>query len=126
MAAKKPKLTVVGPAGFLGETPAAPAHLGDAGRLLWQEIQAQYQIADAGGRALLQQAAEAADRVNECREIVAAQGAVVRVKGGAPRAHPLLSVERDARAAMLRAVRFLNLDTEPLQAVGRPPGAKGG
>jgi hypothetical protein len=78
-----------------------------------------YQIRDAGGLALLAQACEAADRVAECRQIILEQGAVIRSQG-AMRAHPLLAAERDARAALLRALRYLNLDVEPLKAVGRP------
>jgi hypothetical protein len=72
--------------------------------------------------ALLAQASEACDRVAECRGIIAEQGAVIRSQG-AVRAHPLLAAERDARAAMLRAIRYLNLDVEPLKAIGRPPGS---
>jgi P27 family predicted phage terminase small subunit len=102
--------------------PKVPAHLGDAGRALWHSIMTDYQITDAGGLALLGQACEACDRVAECRELIAAQGAVVRSQG-AVRAHPLLAAERDARAAMLRALRYLNLDVEPLKAIGRPLGS---
>lgn len=119
MAAKK--LHVVGNDPSV-TTPAPPEHLGAAGRDLWLSIQNQYEITDAGGCALLQQAAEAADRVRECRELIAEQGAVMRTKTGA-KAHPLLATERDARAALLRAVRYLGLDIEPLRdKPGRPPG----
>jgi hypothetical protein len=72
--------------------------------------------------ALLGQACEACDRVAECRSLIAEHGAVIRSQG-AVRAHPLLASERDARAAMLRALRYLNLDVEPLKAIGRPPGS---
>jgi len=113
----KPGLRVVPPEDGLG----VPAHLSDAGRSLWRSIVADYKINDAGGLALLGQACEAADRVAECRALIAEQGAVVR-SNGAVRAHPLLAAERDARAAMLRAIRYMNLDVEPLQAVGRPVG----
>ena len=103
--------------------PTVPGHLGDAGRALWHSIMKDYQISDAGGLALLGEACAAADRVAECRELIAEQGAVVRSQG-AIRAHPLLASERDARAAMLRALRYLNLDVEPLKAIGRPPGSR--
>jgi hypothetical protein len=109
----------VPPEGELG--PSAPEHLGDAGRALWHAIIADYRINDAGGLALLGQAAEACDRVAECRRLITEQGAVIR-SNGAVRAHPLLATERDARAAMLRAIRYMNLDVEPLGAVGRPVG----
>ena len=116
----KPNLSVVALERDLA--PTVPAHLGDAGLQLWTAIMKDYQIGDAGGLALLGQACEAADRVEECRRTIAEQGAVIRSQG-AIRAHPLLAAERDARAAMLRALRYLNLDVEPIKAIGRPPGS---
>ena len=53
---------------------AAPAHLGVAGRALWTDIQASYQITDPGGAALLCTAAEAADRIASVRVQIDAQG----------------------------------------------------
>ena len=122
MASKKGANLTVVPLGD-DPLPSVPAHLGDAGRELWQSIQKDYAISDAGGLALLQQACEAADRVAECRVTIAADGAVVR-SGRSVRAHPLLAAERDARAAMLRAIRYLGLDIEPLRdRPGRPSGS---
>jgi len=115
----KPKLTVIapGPAAALG-------HLGDAGRELWTSIQASYQISDPGGLALLRTAAEAADRVASCRKMLDDQGEVLVIKG-VPRAHPAASIERDARAALIRALKELHLDLEPLRdRPGRPEGPR--
>jgi hypothetical protein len=94
----------------------------EAGGALWQSIMRDYGIHDAGGLALLQQVSKASDRVAEYRTTIAEQGAVIRSQG-AVRDHPPLAAERDARAAMLRAIRYLNLDVEPLKAIGRPPGS---
>src|SRR5438105_39512 len=46
---------------------APPANLGPAGVGFWQSIVAEYDISDAGGRALLEQAACAYDRAERLR-----------------------------------------------------------
>jgi hypothetical protein len=58
--------------------------------------------------------------------VIAAEGMIARGSKRQPRAHPLLGVERDARAAMVAALKALNLDLEPLRdGPGRPPGSRG-
>ena len=117
----KAKLTVVKPA---QRTASVPEHLGAAGRELWASIQASYAIADPGGLALLQQAAEAADRIASVRRQIDEQGELLVIKG-IPRVNPLCAVERDQRAALVRCLRNLNLDIEPLRdRPGRPEGAR--
>jgi hypothetical protein len=50
-------------------------------------------------------------------------GETYRDRFGQIRAHPLLPVERDARAQYLAGLRALNLDVEPLRdRPGRPGG----
>ncbi len=99
-----------------------PTHLGTHGRRLWRDIQAAYGIADPGGLALLRVAAEALDRTQAARERIGLDGATLTDKGTI-RAHPLLAVERDARAQVIQALKALNLDLEPLAAgPGRPAG----
>jgi hypothetical protein len=103
---------------------AIPAHLGDSGRELWTNIQAGYQITDPGGQALLRTAAEAADRVASARRQIDEHGELLTIKGG-PRVNPLCAVERDARAALIRALKELHLDLEPLRdRPGRPEGPR--
>jgi hypothetical protein len=118
---KKPALKLVPPDDSL---PQPPGHLGEAGLELWNSIQRSYQIDDPGGLALLQVAAESADRVASCRRQLDEQGEVIMVRG-LPRAHPAAAIERDARAAQIRAIKALNLDIEPLRdRPGRPSGSK--
>ena len=107
-----------------GGLPDPPGHLGDAGLELWQSIQRSYQIDDPGGLALLRVAAEAADRAASCRVQLDQQGEVIVIKG-VPRAHPAAAIERDARAALIRALKELRLDVEPLRDwPGRPAGSR--
>jgi hypothetical protein len=74
---------------------------------------------------LLRQAAEAADRVASVRRQIDEHGEMLVIKG-VPRVNPLCAVERDQRASLVRCLRHLNLDLEPLRdRVGRPPGGVG-
>ena len=118
--AKKPKLTVVGPS--TADPLAPPATLGKAGTNLWQTLMSEYRIDDAGGREMLAQICAAADRADECAEIISADGPVTRV-GKQLKDHPLLKHELAARSFVVRSLHRLGLDVEPTRnTVGRPLG----
>jgi len=89
-----------------------PPGLGPQGKALWDALQRDYRLDDAGAVALLTVACEARDRVAEARQIVARDGSFVKDRFGQVRAHPGLSIERDARAAMVSALRALNLSSD--------------
>jgi Phage terminase, small subunit len=118
--AKKPTLTVVD---IASSNPLAPpASLGKAGAKLWQSIQGDYRIDDSGGIEMLLQICSAADRADECSEIIARDGPVIRSKAGL-KDHPLLKHELQARSFIVRSLHRLGLDIEPTRnVVGRPPG----
>jgi hypothetical protein len=117
----RPKLSVIKAAPGAA---SVPSHLGDAGRELWTSVQASYEISDPGGLALLRAAAEASDRVASCRKMLDEEGEVIVIKG-IPRAHPAAAIERDARSALIRALKELHLDLEPLRdRPGRPEGPR--
>jgi P27 family predicted phage terminase small subunit len=99
--------------------PKPPGHLKAAGRTLWKDIVVQYRIADAAGLALITTAAEALDRIREAQAAIRKHGALVPDRYGALKQNPACSLERDARAGMLSALRALNLDLEPLRDRGR-------
>lgn len=99
-----------------------PAILSRPARDQWRRYVREYDIGDTHGLFLLEQAMLAFDRMREAAAAVARDGAVKLDRFGMPRAHPSLVVERDARAAMLAALRALNLDLEPIKPMGRPPG----
>lgn len=110
-----------------GRAPRAPKHLGTAGKELWSAIQRDFSVTDTAGLALLGAACEARDRSEAARAQIEREGMTFRDSKGNLRPHPLLPVERDARAACVAALRHLNLDLEPVLAQpGRPPGGSKG
>ena len=115
---KNPRLTVV--SGVLATAVGPPAALGAAGSKLWRSILAQYDIHDAGGLAILENACAARDSANGSAEIIAAEGRIVRTKTGR-REHPLIKHEIAARALTAKLLQRLGLDVEPVRpSVGRP------
>jgi hypothetical protein len=103
--------------------PEPPEHLGEDGRALWLGIQAEYGIDDPAGLELLRQAAECSDRIASVRQQIDERGELLIIKN-IPRVNPLCAVERDQRAALVRCLRNLNLDLEPLRdRPGRPAGS---
>ena len=100
-----------------------PDHLSADAKRLWTAITEEYVIDDAAGLHILQVALEAFDRSQAAREAIDKCGMILKDRFGAPKPHPLLPVERDARAAFLSGLKALNLDLEPLRnGPGRPPG----
>ena len=105
---KKPELTVVDPTSSL---PTPPANLGHAGAALWHSIMNEYDVSDAGGRALLEQAALAADRADRLRTEIDRDGEIVRGRSGM-REHPGLRAELAARAFICRTLQRLGINLE--------------
>jgi hypothetical protein len=103
--------------------PEPPEHLSADGLALWRGIQEEYGIDDSAGLELLRQAAECADRIASVRQQIDETGELLTIRG-IPRVNPLCAVERDQRAALVRCIRHLNLDLEPLHSrPGRPAGS---
>ena len=100
----------------------APKHLSNEAKKIWKSILTEYAIDDSAGLRILQAACEAYDRAQAARVIIDKDGMTVLDKVGQVKSHPLLPVERDNRAAFLAGLKQLNLDLEPLKAIGRPPG----
>jgi P27 family predicted phage terminase small subunit len=69
---------------------------------------------------ILVKAAEAHDRGEQAREVVAAEGIITRDRFGTAKAHPAVAIERDARVAFMRAVRELGLDVDVPDAPRAP------
>lgn len=73
---------------------------------------------------LLTLAAEAFDRCDQAREIIAKDGLTIPTGDGGLKAHPAVAIERDARLAFARLIRELDLDMEPPAEARRPPGLR--
>lgn len=100
-----------------------PASLSKEAATWWTKFTTEYEISDEAGLLLLQTGLEALDRLREAQKAIKKDGAQVADRFGQMKAHPLLPTERDSRAAMLAALKSLNLDLEPLRdGPGRPGG----
>ena len=93
------------------KTPKAPAHLAEASRAWWRSVVRDYHLEPHHHR-LLQAAAEAWDRLQEARELLARDGLVIGGREGGMRPHPAAAIERDSRLAFARLIRELDLDVE--------------
>lgn len=98
-------------------TSTAPKHLDTAGRALWASVSGLYEL-DPREAAILAAACESADRAAEARTLLDADGIVVDGRLGS-RAHPAVSIERDARAAMVRSLAALGVSADGPAMSGR-------
>jgi phage terminase small subunit len=96
-----------------------PAHLSPASAAWWSGVLADYDL-EAHHVHLLTLAAEAWDRAEQARSLLAVEGITYVNRFGDPVKHPAVSVEENSRIAFARLVRELDLDAEVLPAP-RPP-----
>jgi P27 family predicted phage terminase small subunit len=98
----------------------SPENLSKEARSWWNKITTEYGISDQGGLLILQTALEAFDRMRDAQKTLVAEGLIVQDRFMQQKAHPLCTVERDARSQFMQGLRHLNLDVEPLKSIGRP------
>jgi P27 family predicted phage terminase small subunit len=91
---------------------APPVHLSPSARQWWQTTVDAYVLQEHHLR-LLQLACEAWDRSQQARVQLDHDGLTIPGREGGIRPHPCIAIERDARLAVARLVRELDLDTEP-------------
>jgi hypothetical protein len=120
---EKPALALVGSAPAIGVQP--PFTLGKAGRSLWDRIQGEYDVSDAGGIEMLAQICAAADLAEQLQQEIEADGAVVR-SHGTVRSHPAVKDLIAARSFITRGLIKLGLNFEPVRASGGRPGGFAG
>lgn len=89
----------------------APTHLKAATRAWFVSVLDTYELQPHHIR-LLQLAAEAWDRTQQARALIAHDGLVMMSRQGV-KPHPAVAIERDSRLAFARLLRELDLDIEP-------------
>ncbi|MER9032420.1 P27 family phage terminase small subunit [Mesorhizobium sp. M0674] len=101
------------------KTQKPPAHLSPAARKFFRTVVENYTLQDHHVK-LLTLASEALDRGEQARKTLEKEGITYVDRFGSPRAHPCVSIERDARTGYARLLRELSLDFED-DDVSRPP-----
>jgi P27 family predicted phage terminase small subunit len=92
--------------------PQPPSHLSQSAAAWWRSCVERFVLEEHHFR-LLQLCCEAWDRAQAAREQIDREGLTYSSPKGDLRPHPAIAIERDARLAVARLVRELDLDTEP-------------
>ena len=105
--------------------PGAPRHLATRqARRLWRSTVEGFTL-EPHHLALLEEACVCVDRLVAARREIDARGLIVDDRYGAPKANPAVAIERDARIALARLLRELQLgDDADLDSSIRPPRAR--
>jgi hypothetical protein len=90
--------------------PTAPEFLGTEERALFDDIVRNYALKDEASITILTEALASLQRARLARVQIDSEGMTFPNGKYAPKIHPLLPVERDARAAALAGFRQLNLE----------------
>jgi hypothetical protein len=102
--------------------PPAPAGYTAEAAELWVDVAADY-VLDAASLKLLDGACHGLMRAREAQGLLKAQGLTTHDRFNQVRPHPAAAIERDSVATMLRCLKALALDLEPVHSKpGRPPG----
>ena len=99
--------------------PTPPGYLSEQAKKWWRQVVRDYSM-EPHHLKVLESACGAWDRLTQARKLLDAEGLTV-VGANGLRVHPATNIERDSRAALLRCVRELDLDSVPIPEVRRPP-----
>ncbi|MFH0297221.1 P27 family phage terminase small subunit [Bradyrhizobium sp. 31Argb] len=105
-----------------GTAPEPPATLGEHGRRLWRDVVAEWDLSNVSDLAILEQAAQAYDRAERMRLLIADQGEMIATATGSTKPNGCIALELTARALCSRLIGKLHLSDEPKRdRPGRPP-----
>ena len=74
---------------------------------------------DAPALVILDSACRALMRVRQAQELISKESLISKDRFGQSKPHPAVLIERDSKQTLLRNLRALNLDLEPLRDRGR-------
>ncbi len=99
-----------------------PAHLSPEAKGWWARVISGWDLDDPS-LLLLESALELFDRMRQAQRLIKKDGMVVKDRFGQRRPHPACLIERNSKLGMLRHLRELGLDLEPIRdTIGRPGG----
>ena len=104
------------------QLPPPPKGLSAASRKLWQEWTKTWPIRDVGLR-ILESALRDNDLVLQREATLKAEGLIVEDRWHQKKAHPCTGIMRDAKSSMLKHIKSLGVDLEPIGDPGRPAGS---
>jgi P27 family predicted phage terminase small subunit len=107
-----------GPGTGTGPT-RAPTHLSRGARRWWRAVVEGYDL-EAHHVVILTAAAEAWDRKEQARGLIAEEGIVIRDVSGERVTHPAVQIEDTATRRLASLIRDLGLDATPPQDVRLP------
>lgn len=87
-----------------------PAGLSEAAQRWWHQVMKEYESWSADALLTLESALQAYDRWQQAKGEIDRDGLTGTDRFGQSRLHPACAVERDSRAAMLRALAALGLE----------------
>lgn len=97
----------------------APNHLSRGAKRWWRAIVETYEL-EPHHIEILTAAAEAWDRKEQARSLIAQEGIVITDGSGTPMTHPAVQVEDTAALRMAELIRDIRLDETPTEDVRLP------
>jgi len=87
----------------------APKNLTESGRKFWKSVLQEYEFEKAHDYELLAQGCQCLDRIEQCRQVITADGLFQQDRYGRKVEHDALKVERAQKKLFLSIVRELGL-----------------
>jgi len=102
--------------------PTPPNHLSEKAKALWEKINSGWELDDLA-LTILEQALTHFDRAEQAKKLIEDEGLIVENRAGTKKENPAVTIERKSRDSMIRTLKVLNLEIEPLhEGRGRPGG----